>query len=273
MKKQGIYCIENVVSGKKYIGSSMNINKRFATHRSSLKHNRHHCAYLQRAVNKYGIDQFKFHIIEETNFNTRDQLQSLEQVYIDSQDNLYNVGSVGGGDNLTNNPNRDDIILRTSNTIRSNIKRMTEKERKEKWGHSGKLNGRWKHGKSMKVICPVCNTNEKSAGAKTCMRCQTYDRKGAKNSFYGKTHSEETLKILRDKTPWTKGALPEEQPYTKQYEITYPDGTSKTVYGLKAIATEFKTSIANVALTIERMAKQSLPTKRSRFYQHLVRVV
>jgi hypothetical protein len=98
-------------------------------------------------------------------------------------------------------------------------------------------------------------------------------RSGDKNPFYGKKHTRETIERLKTMTPWTKGALPEEQPYTKQYEITYPDGTSKTVYGLKAIATEFKTSIANVALTIERMAKQSLPTKRSRFYQHLVRVV
>lgn len=273
MKKQGIYCIENVVNGKKYVGSSMNINKRFTIHRSSLKHNRHHCVYLQRAVNKYGIDGFKFYIIEETNFATKDELQSLEQVYLDSHDNLYNVGSVGGGDNLTHNPNREDIILRTSNTVRNNIASMTEEDRKKKWGKSGESNGRWKDGVSVKVICPVCNVNKKSAGAKTCMGCQTYDRKGEKNSFYGKSHSEETLAILRNNESWVKGLKPEEIPYTKQYEITYPDGTTKTVYGLKAIATEFNTSITNVALTVERMAKNSTPTKRSIFFQHKIKVI
>jgi hypothetical protein len=224
-------------------------------------------------VNKYGIDGFKFYIIEETNFATKDELQSLEQVYLDSHDNLYNVGSVGGGDNLTNNPNREDIILRTSNTVRNNIASMTEEDRKKKWGREGEANGRWKDGASMKVTCPVCNVNKKSAGAKTCMGCQTYDRKGEKNSFYGKSHSEETLVILRNNESWVKGLKPEEIPYTKQYEITYPDGTTKTVYGLKAIATEFNTSIANVALTVERMAKNSTPTKRSIFFQHKIKVI
>jgi group I intron endonuclease len=270
---QGIYSIENVVSGKKYIGSSMNINKRFIAHRSSLKHNRHHCAYLQRAVNKYGIDQFKFCVLEETNFATKDEVQALEQVYINENDNLYNIGSVGGGDNLTNHPNKEDIVRRRTETMLTNLELLSEEERSKRFEHSrGSSNGNWKNGKSSK-LCPVCNSKKIAGSAKTCMACQTYDRKGSNNSFYGKTHSEETLKILRNNESWAKGLSPEDIPYTKQYEITYPDGTSKTVYGLKAIATEFKTSIANVALTIERMAKQSLPTKRSRFYQHLVRVV
>lgn len=274
MKKQGIYCIENVVNGKKYVGSSMNINKRFTIHRSSLKHNRHHCVYLQRAVNKYGIDGFKFYIIEETNFATKDELQSLEQVYLDSHDNLYNVGSVGGGDNLTKHPDKEDIIRRRTETASKKLEHLTEEERTKRFEHTkGSSNGNWKHGGRMKVICPVCNVNKKSAGAKTCMGCQTYDRKGEKNSFYGKSHSEETLAILRNNESWVKGLKPEEIPYTKQYEITYPDGTTKTVYGLKAIATEFNTSITNVALTVERMAKNSTPTKRSIFFQHKIKVI
>lgn len=105
------------------------------------------------------------------------------------------------------------------------------------------------------------------------MGCQTYDRKGEKNSFYGKSHSEETLAILRNNESWAKGLSPEEIPYTKQYQITYPDGTTKTVHGLKAIATEFNTSIANVALTVERMARNSVPTKRSVFFQHSIKVI
>jgi rubredoxin len=223
-------------------------------------------------VNKYGIDGFKFYIIEETNFATKDELQSLEQVYIDSNDNLYNIGSVGGGDNLSNHPNRNDIVLRRSKTLRDKAEELTEEERKEKWGQSGETNGRWKDGKSSK-LCPVCNSKKIAGTSKTCMGCQTYDRKGEKNSFYGKSHSEETLAILRNNESWVKGLKPEEIPYTKQYEITYPDGTTKTVYGLKAIATEFNTSIVNVALTIGRMAKNSIPTKRSMFFQHKIKVI
>jgi hypothetical protein len=225
-------------------------------------------------VNKYGIDGFKFYIIEETNFATKDELQSLEQVYIDSNDNLYNIGSVGGGDNLTKHPDKEDIIRRRTETMLKNLESLTEEERVTRFAHTqGSSNANCKHGKFIRKMCPVCNIIEIAGTAKTCMGCQTYDRKGEKNSFYGKSHSEETLAILRNNESWVKGLKPEEIPYTKQYEITYPDGTTKTVYGLKAIATEFNTSIANVALTIERMTRNSTPTKRSMFFQHKIKVI
>lgn len=64
----GIYCIENLLDGKKYIGKSENIAKRFITHRSRLSRdtrdeytNRH----LYSAVKLYGLDSFKFWIVEE----------------------------------------------------------------------------------------------------------------------------------------------------------------------------------------------------------------
>jgi group I intron endonuclease len=272
MKKQGIYCIEHNCSGKKYIGSSTNIEKRFSQHKAALVSDNHHCIHLQRAVNKYGIEAFKFYAVEETKFETRQELFLLEELYIAHGENLYNVGSVGGGDNLTNHPDKEDIIRRITDTVNRNIEKMTDKERREKWGREGEANGRWKDGKSSK-LCPVCNSKKIAGSAKTCMGCQSYDRKGEKNAFHGKTHTEETLSILRSKTPWTKGAKPEDQSYTKQYEITYPNGTTKTVYGLKAIATEFNTSITNVALTVERMAKNSTPTKRSIFFQHKIKVI
>lgn len=273
MKKQGIYCIEHVKSGKKYYGSSMNISKRFRDHKSGLRHNHHHCIYLQRAVSKYGLNEFKFYIVEETNFQTKEELYALEQTYIDNNIDGYNIGSAGGGDNLSNHPDKEVIIKKRTETMLKNLAKLTEEERAKRFEHSkGSSNGRWLGGISTKM-CPVCQLIKISGGAKTCMSCQTYDRSGSKNSFHGKTHSEETLAILRSKTPWTKVALPEDQSYTKQYEIIYPDGTSKKVYGMKIISTEFKTSIANVALTIERMSRNSLPTKRSRFYQHLIRII
>lgn len=272
MKKQGIYCIENIISGKKYYGSSMNISKRFSSHLSNLKCNRHHCIHLQRAANKYGIDSFKFYIVEETSFLNKRELYDLERKYIDGNIYGYNIGSVGGGDNLTNNPNKDDIIKRITQTLKNNISLMTKEERKEKWGRSGESNYNYKDGESKKM-CPVCHNVNINRHANSCMKCQTYDRFGTKNPFYGKTHSQETIHKLKQNIPWTKDAKPEDQSYTKRYEITYPDGSTKLVYGMKAIAIEFNSSIANVDYTIDRMKRNSLPTKRSRFYEHLIKEV
>lgn len=85
----GIYKIENLITNKIYIGSSKNINERFINHKSMLKNNTHHCVYLQRAINKYGINNFSFEIVEQCSI---EDLVIKEQYYIDlHKNNLYNM--------------------------------------------------------------------------------------------------------------------------------------------------------------------------------------
>lgn len=65
MKKEiisGIYCIENTVTGKKYIGSSKNIFKRLKDHMYKLKKNVHPNKHLQSSFNKYNIENFSYKI-------------------------------------------------------------------------------------------------------------------------------------------------------------------------------------------------------------------
>jgi hypothetical protein len=49
--------------------------------------------------------------------------------------------------------------------------------------------------------------------------------------------------------------------YTKKYQITYPDGSNKEVYGLKSISEEFGVSIENVHATIKRMGLGKIPKR------------
>ena len=59
----GIYQIENLANGKKYIGSSANTKRRLQAHKSQLISDCHDNKHLQRAWNKYGGDNFEFSVI------------------------------------------------------------------------------------------------------------------------------------------------------------------------------------------------------------------
>lgn len=73
----GIYTITNILNNKIYIGFSINIDKRFGEHQRALLHDAHHCIYLQNAVKKYGINNFKF----ETLIECEEQFLCSEEHY------------------------------------------------------------------------------------------------------------------------------------------------------------------------------------------------
>lgn len=59
----GIYEIRNTVNGRRYVGSSKGLTKRFEDHKGMLRRGKHHNLPLQRAWAKYGAESFVFNIL------------------------------------------------------------------------------------------------------------------------------------------------------------------------------------------------------------------
>lgn len=216
-----IYKITNKINNKIYIGSTSNFEERKKVHLRTLNNGTHHNIYLTRAVSKYGVDAFEFGVLEDSESNQFER----EQFWIDSLRPEYNIGPVGGGDNLTNHPLRDEIIAKMTKTVKANMEALGPEGRSAKYGKLGEDNSNWRGGIS-RSFCS-CG-KEKALTAKVCGSCR--DRTGENNPFFGKTHSAETRKKISEAA---KGRVPSNTRAVMVEGTEYPSVTAAAkAYGV-----------------------------------------
>lgn len=88
MNISGIYKIQSIVKPERiYIGSTMNIYKRWERHLLLLRRNKHHSQKLQRHFNKYGKNDLVFSILIICN---KEELINTEQYFIDIYQPYFN---------------------------------------------------------------------------------------------------------------------------------------------------------------------------------------
>jgi group I intron endonuclease len=130
----GIYCLKNKINNKKYIGQSINIEKRFLEHFNNSKNpnaNGYNSKFY-RAIRKYGIHNFEFSIIEELSLDKLNERETFWIQYYDSYKNGYN--STEDANNVTQNGeehpmaklNNQDVLeikylLKNTNKLQSEI--------------------------------------------------------------------------------------------------------------------------------------------------------
>lgn len=94
----GVYAFVNLVNGKVYVGSSVDIHKRKRWHIRDLRGGRHHSRYFQRAWNKYGESAFEWRVLECC---SKEKCIACEQYWIDYYDAAnrergYNISPTAG---------------------------------------------------------------------------------------------------------------------------------------------------------------------------------
>jgi group I intron endonuclease len=95
MRVSGVYAIVNLATGRRYVGSSVDIPRRWREHLHRLRHNQQPAEAFQREWNEQGEAAFGF-VILETVEGGKDALVAREQFHIDATTDLYNVSRRAG---------------------------------------------------------------------------------------------------------------------------------------------------------------------------------
>lgn len=215
-------------SGKSYIGQTNNIKKRHSAHKSPSSK----CVAFKSAIQKYGINNFEFSILEQG--LTADEANVIEERYILECNTLspygYNL-KTGGDHHILVDEVRKKIGLSHRNKhvsmeTREKIKRSMTGEKNHFYGkkHSAETKEKFSHRKiSQEVKTRISNTLK----GKYC---------GELHPFYGKKHSVEAIDSMREKLIGMYDG--KRHPNAKRYMIVFPTGETFDIINLNKFCIE-----------------------------------
>ena len=93
-----LYCIENKITGQKYIGiTSLKPEERWKKHQYAYKteKKKNDCPRFYNSIRKYGVENFELSVLEQS--EDASYIESLEVKYIAENKDLLNVSPGGGG--------------------------------------------------------------------------------------------------------------------------------------------------------------------------------
>ena len=244
--KSGIYKIENKITKYIYVGSSVNLSNRKSRHFKDLEKNIHHSIILQRAVNKYKIENFEFIILEECD---KKDLINREQYYLDTLQPLYNILPIAGS-SLGCKQSKETILKLKKYALENNIKppEITWKERQQKVYMLDKENLEILH--EFDSLSQACRfLGKKETFASTISSCCNNKRFSAFG--YRWSYSIENISNLRNKKPliaWNKGLKINNKKHKKVKQYDLEGKFLKEFSSVKEAEQEFGKGISNCAL-------------------------
>lgn len=244
--KSGIYKIENQITKDIYIGSSVNLNNRKSRHFKDLENSKHHSIILQRAIDKYKIENFKFIIIEYCSVK---DLLIREQYYLDLLQPLYNILK-NAGNSLGHIVSEETKIKHRKYALENNIKppESTWREKQQKVYMLDKQT--LEIIQEFQSLSSACRfIGKKETYVFTISSCCNNKRFSAFG--YRWVFSIEDIQKLRDKIPivaWNKGLKINNKKSKKVKQYNMNNEFIKEFNSIKEAEKEFGKGISNCAL-------------------------
>jgi len=201
----GIYCIENIVNKKKYIGQSIDLENRKYEHFRMLEKGYHANAHLQNSYNKYGEENFKFRILL---YCEPFELTKYEQFFVDyyTPELLYNVRLECVDSNQGIIPSKEARKKMSEAHKKENLSEKTKRKMSEAQG--GENNPMYGKHHSEEAIRKISEANS-----------------GKNHPMYGKHRSEETKRKISEAQ---KGKCPSKETRKKISEANSGENNSNS---------------------------------------------
>jgi group I intron endonuclease len=188
-----IYKIQSIIKPDKiYIGSAVQIKRRWHKHLCELKYNKHNNPKLQRHYNKYGSADLVFIIIEPC---FPEFLFIREQYYIDTLNPWFNiVKNIGTNSRIVSKETKDKLSI-----INLGRKKSDETRKKLSIAHKGKRLTD-EHKRNLSISGKDKHGNYKFTKEQTLKRIETRRKLGHFTSWNkGRkgVYSKETLEKMR----------------------------------------------------------------------------
>lgn len=177
--KSGVYKILNLINGKFYIGSAIYLNRRQAQHKHLFVKGCHHSIYLQRSWNKYGMDNFEFHVVEYIENATKEILLEREQFYLDTLKPAYNVNVIATNRLGTTHSEETRALMKLNHkgmTGRTHPEEVKNRMSASQKGKTNRDKTKWPHDDGYYCKCAECKEKRnflyRLAARKRKAKCQ-----------------------------------------------------------------------------------------------------
>lgn len=208
----GVYQITNIIDGKKYIGSSVNLWRRRGYHLSCLRRNKHNNPHLQHAWNLYGENNFEFSVLI---FCDGENILMYEQACLDGLKPEYNVA----------------VDASASFAGLSHSEETRQKMSETRMGENNPSYGSHLSDEAKQKLSAVNTGNACALGYKHSEESKqkmSEAKSGEKNPNYGKHLSEETRRKMSEAKSGDKHPL-----YGKHLSEEHKQKISEAKYGKK----------------------------------------